>query len=86
MSVEEFASGAARSGILTDREIVSLFLYFTVNPKPAVNFQDNPRCSMTGKEQSVNRQVILLLVEVVSGSFYTFKGFFQYFPRKTMLS
>lgn len=55
MSVEEFAVGAAQSGILTDREVVSLFLYFTVNPKPEINFLDTPRCSMTGKEQSVNR-------------------------------
>jgi len=55
MYIEEFAHGAAQSGILTDREVVSLFLYFTVNPKPGVNFTDTPRCSMTGKEQSVNR-------------------------------
>lgn len=55
MSVEEFASGPAQSGILTDQEVVSLFLYFHVNPKPALNFCDTPRCTMTGKEQSVNR-------------------------------
>lgn len=35
MTVEEFASSAAQSGILTDREVVGLFLHFTVNPKPA---------------------------------------------------
>ncbi|XP_075225362.1 BTB/POZ domain-containing protein 2-like [Lycorma delicatula] len=55
MSVEEFASGPAQSGILTDQEVVSLFLYFHVNPKPALSFCDTPRCTMTGKEQSVNR-------------------------------
>uniref|UniRef100_A0A1B6DZ41 BTB domain-containing protein n=2 Tax=Clastoptera arizonana TaxID=38151 RepID=A0A1B6DZ41_9HEMI len=55
MTIEEFAMGAAQSGILTDREVVSLFLYYTVNPKPTVNFLNTPRCSMTGKEQSVNR-------------------------------
>lgn len=55
MSVEEFAQGPAQSGILTDKEIVSLFLHFTVNPKPPVAFLDVPRCSMTGKEQTVNR-------------------------------
>lgn len=55
MSVEEFAGGAAQSGILTDREVVSLFLYFTVNPKPAVGFLEIPRCCMTGKEQVVHR-------------------------------
>jgi len=55
MTVEEFAQGPAQSGILTDRETVSLFLHFTVNPKPSVNFLDVPRCSMTGKEQTVCR-------------------------------
>ena len=55
MSVEEFANGPALSGILTDKEIVSLFLHFTLNPKPPVAFLDAPRCSMTGKEQTVSR-------------------------------
>ncbi|XP_072022751.1 BTB/POZ domain-containing protein 2-like [Amphiura filiformis] len=55
MTVEEFASGAAQSGILTDREVVSLFLHFTVNPKPSTEFPSNPRCCLTGKEQTVNR-------------------------------
>merc|ERR1712223_1338181 len=55
MAVEEFAQGPAQSGILTDRECVSLFLHFTVNPKPPVGFLDVPRCSMTGKEQTVGR-------------------------------
>jgi len=55
MTVEEFAQGPAQSGILTDRETVSLFLHFTVNPKPPVGFLDVPRCSMTGKEQTVCR-------------------------------
>lgn len=55
MTVEEFAMGAAQSGILTDREIVELFLHFTVNPKPYVCFQDTPRCCLTGKEQVVSR-------------------------------
>lgn len=36
MTVEEFAQGAAQCGILSDREVVQLFLYFTVNPKPQV--------------------------------------------------
>ena len=38
MTVEEFAQGPAQSGILTDRECVSLFLHFTVNPKPQWGF------------------------------------------------
>ena len=55
MTVEEFAQGPAQSGILADRECVGLFLHFTVNPKPPVGFLDVPRCSMTGKEQTVCR-------------------------------
>lgn len=55
MTVEEFAVGPAQANILTDKEIVSLFLYFTVNPKPPINFPDVPRCCITGKEQTVCR-------------------------------
>ncbi|KAE8753033.1 hypothetical protein FOCC_FOCC000378 [Frankliniella occidentalis] len=55
MTVEEFASGPAQSGILTDRETVQLFLYFTVNPKPSVGFLDVPRSCMSGKELTVTR-------------------------------
>lgn len=39
MSIEEFATGPAQSGILEDKEVVQLFLYFTVNPKPQIHFQ-----------------------------------------------
>lgn len=55
MTVEEFASGPAQSGILTDRETVQLFLYFTVNPKPSIGFLDSPRSCMSGKEMTVSR-------------------------------
>ncbi|XP_071492787.1 BTB/POZ domain-containing protein 2-like [Diadema setosum] len=55
MTVEEFANKAAQSGILTDREVVNLFLHFTVNPKPATEFPSNPRCCLTGKEQTLAR-------------------------------
>lgn len=55
MTVEEFAVGPAQSGILEDREVVELFLHFTVNPKPSVSFSDVPRCCLTGKEQVVSR-------------------------------
>ncbi|XP_054756612.1 BTB/POZ domain-containing protein 2-like [Lytechinus pictus] len=55
MTVEEFANKAAQSGILTDREVVNLFLHFTVNPKPATEFPSNPRCCLTGKEQTLTR-------------------------------
>lgn len=55
MSVEEFAANAAQSGLLTDKEVVSLFLHFTVNPKPAVHYLDKPRCCLTGREKAINR-------------------------------
>ncbi|XP_063770872.1 BTB/POZ domain-containing protein 2 isoform X1 [Pseudophryne corroboree] len=59
MTIEEFAAGSspgpAQSGILTDREVVSLFLHFTVNPKPRVEFIDRPRCCLRGKECNINR-------------------------------
>ncbi|XP_026132587.1 BTB/POZ domain-containing protein 2-like isoform X2 [Carassius auratus] len=47
--------GPAQSVILTDREVVSLFLHFTVNPKPRVEFIDRPRCCLRGKECSITR-------------------------------
>ena len=55
MTVEEFAAGAAQSGLLTDREVVQLFLYHTVQPRPDVPFSDAPRCCLTGKEQVLSR-------------------------------
>ncbi|XP_048114606.1 BTB/POZ domain-containing protein 2 [Alosa alosa] len=55
MTIEEFAAGPAQSGILMDREVVSLFLHFTVNPKPRVEFIDRPRCCLRGKECSITR-------------------------------
>lgn len=50
-----FNVGPAQSSILTDREVVSLFLHFTVNPKPRVDFIDRPRCCLRGKECSITR-------------------------------
>uniref|UniRef100_A0A915PE96 BTB domain-containing protein n=1 Tax=Setaria digitata TaxID=48799 RepID=A0A915PE96_9BILA len=55
MTIDEFAQHAAQTGILTDRELVSLFLYFTVNPKPQIGFLDVPRCCVFGKEVVVSR-------------------------------
>ncbi len=46
-------------GILQDREVVELFLHYTVNPKPSVQFGDTPRCCLTGKEQVVSRFVLV---------------------------
>lgn len=48
-------TGPAQSGILFDREVVNLFLHFTVNPKPRVDYIDRPRCCLRGEECSINR-------------------------------
>lgn len=55
MTIEEFATGPAQSGLLSDEQIVSLFLYFTLNPKPLTIFSDAPRCCMTGREFIASR-------------------------------
>lgn len=55
MNIEEFASEVAQSGILTDREVVSMFLYYTVNPKPTVEFPDTPRSKISGQEIVMHR-------------------------------
>lgn len=55
MSKEEFTVGPAQSGLLNYSEVLSLFSYFILNPKPVVGFQTMPRCCMSGKEQTVCR-------------------------------
>jgi len=55
MSIGEFAAGPAQSGLLSDREVIDVFLYFTVVPRREVKFSDVPRCCLTGKEQVVSR-------------------------------
>ena len=55
MSQEEFAQGPAQSGILTDKEVISIFLYFNLPAKSykLCEFDDEPRS--TFKEYIVNR-------------------------------
>lgn len=55
MSQEEFAQGPAQSGILTDKEVISIFLYFSLPRKSykLCEFDDEPRS--TFKEYIVNR-------------------------------
>ena len=55
MSIGEFAAGPAQSGLLIDREVVNMFLYFTVMPRPEVKFSAVPRWCLTNKEQVVFR-------------------------------
>ncbi|CAJ0936107.1 unnamed protein product, partial [Mesorhabditis belari] len=55
MTIEEFAQTAAQSGLLTDRQMVELFMYYTVNPKPQTVFIERPRSVMGGKEYVVSR-------------------------------
>ena len=55
MSIGEFAAGPAQSGLLTDREVIDMFLYFTVTPRREVKFSAVSRCCLTGKEQVMSR-------------------------------
>lgn len=55
MTIEEFAVNVAQSGLLTDKEMVNLFIYYTVSSKPSVPFSIEPRCCITGEECAVNR-------------------------------
>ena len=55
MSQEEFAQGPAQSGILTDKEVISIFLFFNLPSKSyqLCEFDDEPRS--TFKEYTINR-------------------------------
>jgi BTB/POZ domain-containing protein 1/2 len=55
MSQEEFAQGPAQSGVLTDKEVISIFLYFNLPAKTYkfCEFDDEPRS--TFKEYAINR-------------------------------
>lgn len=55
MTIGEFAAGPAQSGLLTDREAVDMFLFFTVTPRHEVKFSHVLRCCLTGKEQAISR-------------------------------
>lgn len=55
MSIEEFASEVAQTGILLDRQIIDIFLYFTVNPKPQLPFSSESRSKVSGNERVVQR-------------------------------
>lgn len=55
MNIEEFATNVAQSGLLTDKEVVSLFLHYTVASKPSIPFSVEPRCFITGDECTVGR-------------------------------
>ncbi|ESO11618.1 hypothetical protein HELRODRAFT_156237 [Helobdella robusta] len=55
MSIEEFASGPAQSNLLSDKEVVQIFLYFTAKPRPSIRFSDAARCCVVSKEECVCR-------------------------------
>uniref|UniRef100_A0A1B0CP17 BTB domain-containing protein n=2 Tax=Lutzomyia longipalpis TaxID=7200 RepID=A0A1B0CP17_LUTLO len=46
MTLEEFANGVARLGILTPQETIDIFLYFTAKNKPTLNFSSKPRTGL----------------------------------------
>ncbi|CAN8000668.1 unnamed protein product, partial [Ixodes hexagonus] len=49
MSLQEFADGAAQSGVLTLRETADLFLHFAASRKPAVPFPAQPRAGLPAR-------------------------------------
>lgn len=61
MNIQEFAINVAQSGLLTDNELVNIFLYFTIasppHPKPVLPplVSAQPRCCFTGDECTINR-------------------------------
>ena len=64
MTIEEFAHLPAQSGILEDREVVQMFLYFTVNPKPSVPFQ--VKKSFGFRPYNFNQNFKLLALKLIS--------------------
>jgi len=62
MSVQEFAEHVAMSKLLTDSELVNIFLHFTLNAPAtdlatplSIEFPAAPRRRFIGKEMSINR-------------------------------
>lgn len=49
MSLQEFADGAAQSGVLTLRETADLFLHFAASRRPAVPFPLQPRAGLPSR-------------------------------------
>ncbi|XP_050295421.1 BTB/POZ domain-containing protein 6-B-like isoform X2 [Anthonomus grandis grandis] len=46
MTLEEFANGAAQRGILTQQETIDIFLHFTANNKPALQYPIKARAGL----------------------------------------
>lgn len=46
MSLEEFANGVAQSDILTPQETIDIFLHFTANRKPSLDFSTKSRSGL----------------------------------------
>lgn len=55
MSVEEYAAEVAQTGVLVDKQIIEMFLYFTVNPKPHTAFSCETRGQNSARERVVQR-------------------------------
>ncbi|XP_055908052.1 BTB/POZ domain-containing protein 3 isoform X2 [Eupeodes corollae] len=46
MTLEEFANGVAQTGILTSPETIDIFLHFTANAKPSLNYPTKCRAGL----------------------------------------
>ena len=58
MTAEEFANDAAQTGLLDNKESVSLFLWYLATPKPlggVGKFSTQPRCCTVGRELFASR-------------------------------
>ena len=56
MSLEEFADTAAQLGVLTQQEIIDIFLHYTAKQKPALNYPTKPR---SGLKPQVKSRIVL---------------------------
>lgn len=63
MDLGEFANGPAQSGILSLQETTDLFLHFTANKKPSVNYPIKPRQGL--KKQICHRYDLKFCIKFV---------------------
>ena len=58
MSLEEYANGAAQSGILTLEESNDVFLYFTAVNKPDIQFDCHPRAGLKSQVRLMDKDSV----------------------------
>lgn len=53
MPMEEFATEVAMTKLLPEQDLVDIFIYFAVHPKPAIRFSTVPRSFLAGRQELV---------------------------------